>query len=330
MKFSLFLISLVWSLPSFAGPSFDCTKAHGEVEMVICESQALSGLDSKIAQAYRESLRTSPNAQEVKAEQREWLKEVRNACEDVMCLEFVMGERLAELSSQPIADEPAPNHENSYKSPALAAEPSQSVESLTAKQAAVSVLPKQVDSAPGATVRNIPVDQAKPFFSEVVIFWTVVCLGGVMFVTAIGVKKYANYFHDWIDFSISTALTLVIIAYVPNIFVALAVVLLFHVIAGSAINGFSLKKGLVSSMGRCSGIFMLLSVMLASIIFIFTKMKSSTIRSRIDDGEDPMAALESDRKANHSQLFGYAVGAGATGGVLYWIDTHFIDNAAKP
>ena len=336
MKLSLFLVSLVWSVSTIAAPSFDCTKAQSKSEISICESEALASLDLKIAKAYKQSLLNSSNTSLEKARQWVWLKETRDKCDDAECLERVMGERLALLSPPPVVVETRHYRENSYKSPPLVAEPLQAVEPVTPKPEVVASPPIQVVPAPAWTpatatkeTQRAPVNQAKPFFSESTIFSLVLGLVVAMFLTAIGIKKHANYFCHWFDFVISTGMTLLIIGYLPNLYVALAVVVVFHIIIGSAINDFSFTKGLISSIGRCSGIFVLLGVILASLIFIFTKTKSSSIGGRINNGEDPMQAIENDRKDNHRQMFGYAVGAGATGGVLYTIDSYFINNAEK-
>ncbi len=332
MKLSLFLVSFVWSVSTIADPSFDCTKAQSKAENSICESEALASLDLKIAKAYKQSLLNSSNTSLEKARQWVWLKETRDKCDDAECLERVMGERLALLSPPPVVVETRHYRENSYKSPPLVAEPLPTVEPVTPKPEVVASPPIQVASAPAWTpkeTQRASVNQTKPFFSETVIFWIVVGFVATMFLTAIGIKKHANYFCNWFDFVISTGMTLLIIGYLPNIYVALAVVVVFHIIIGSAINDFSFTKGLISSIGRCSGIFVLLGVILASLIFIFTKTKSSSIGGRINNGEDPMQAIENDRKDNHRQMFGYAVGAGATGGVLYTIDSYFINNAEK-
>lgn len=81
----LALALLLPALPAAAqeGPSFDCAKAATKVEKQICEDWTLSAFDRWVAQLYKE-LRGALDAkgqEALKAEQRAWLKEERNACE---------------------------------------------------------------------------------------------------------------------------------------------------------------------------------------------------------------------------------------------------------
>jgi len=64
------------------GPSFDCAKASTTVETTICDDWTLSSFDLWVAQIYK-GLRDwvdQPTQERVKAEQRLWLKDERNAC----------------------------------------------------------------------------------------------------------------------------------------------------------------------------------------------------------------------------------------------------------
>jgi uncharacterized protein len=59
-----------------AGPSFDCTKASGQVEQLICRDAALAALDRKLADAYAKAIKGWPAdvAKEQRAIQRGWIK----------------------------------------------------------------------------------------------------------------------------------------------------------------------------------------------------------------------------------------------------------------
>ena len=81
-----------WSIAA----SFDCSKAATAVEIAICNSPSLSGLDSDVASSYKNLLATSPDKKQVKAEQRAWLVR-RNTCKDNPCIEGLYFSRLDEL-----------------------------------------------------------------------------------------------------------------------------------------------------------------------------------------------------------------------------------------
>lgn len=78
-----------------AKPSFDCSTARLPAEQAICRTINLGSTDAGIAKTFGEilSYATEPEKNEIRREQREWLK-TRNACGDeVGCLMVVMWER---------------------------------------------------------------------------------------------------------------------------------------------------------------------------------------------------------------------------------------------
>lgn len=78
--------------------SFDCAKASTEVEKMICADPELSKLDEELGKAYSEALKKVPNADALKQQQLEWMKE-RNACGDTDCVEMAYRSRIGELNS---------------------------------------------------------------------------------------------------------------------------------------------------------------------------------------------------------------------------------------
>jgi uncharacterized protein len=88
-----------------AEPSFDCTKASGQVEALICRDDGLAALDRKLASAYARALERvrEDGYEDPKVMQRGWVKG-RNDCwkaEDVRgCVETQYKHRIAELKIQ--------------------------------------------------------------------------------------------------------------------------------------------------------------------------------------------------------------------------------------
>lgn len=81
--------------------SFDCQRATVPVEKWICADLHLSELDEQLAKTYQDALRTSKDPAQLKQQQVEWLKTVRNRCEDGICLTDAMIRRMAELRGEP-------------------------------------------------------------------------------------------------------------------------------------------------------------------------------------------------------------------------------------
>lgn len=112
MKFFLLVITGSIALTSAQATSFDCAKATSTPEKLICGSAKLSELDDVMDKAFKER-RTELSPEEAKhyvSDQRNWLKELRNSCTDVACLEQAYIARIETLkpnfgnSAQPLAN----------------------------------------------------------------------------------------------------------------------------------------------------------------------------------------------------------------------------------
>jgi len=84
------------------GPAFDCAKASGEVEQLICKDAGLAALDRKMAKVYAAAMKRFPAniAPEERTQQRGWIKG-RNECwkadDKRRCVEEQYRTRIVEL-----------------------------------------------------------------------------------------------------------------------------------------------------------------------------------------------------------------------------------------
>ena len=76
--------------------SFDCSKAKGYVERVVCSDPELSELDDALAAAFDWAKADALDASEVTREQRAWLVQ-RNACSEPSCIKTAYETRLEHL-----------------------------------------------------------------------------------------------------------------------------------------------------------------------------------------------------------------------------------------
>jgi uncharacterized protein len=69
------------SLAQAAQPSFDCSKASGGIEELICQNDEFAALDRKLSKYFKKATESYPSDQlkDLKAEQRGWIKG-RNDC----------------------------------------------------------------------------------------------------------------------------------------------------------------------------------------------------------------------------------------------------------
>lgn len=100
------LMALVLVSPTHAAkPSFDCAKAGGKVEKLICSDAELAELDRSLSDLYAVLLKHTPagDQKRLKAEQRGWVKG-RNDCwksDDTRgCVESEYRSRINELKDR--------------------------------------------------------------------------------------------------------------------------------------------------------------------------------------------------------------------------------------
>jgi uncharacterized protein len=94
------LVVIIMVAPSVAiGASFNCSKAGTSVEKAICASKTLSRLDEQLAKAYESVLLLSDHPDVVKSRQKEWLRNIRNKCQDEPCIQSAYERRLAQLAA---------------------------------------------------------------------------------------------------------------------------------------------------------------------------------------------------------------------------------------
>jgi uncharacterized protein len=80
------------------GPSFDCARATAQVEKLICGSPEISALDLELAKDLREVKAQEGIDRSALVEgQRQWLRAVRDRCDDVDCLRHVYAAREKDL-----------------------------------------------------------------------------------------------------------------------------------------------------------------------------------------------------------------------------------------
>ena len=91
-------LPLLFAFPVLASAaSFDCGKVTSRMEKMICGSPTLSALDESLAAAYKAAGKDRDNGA-LSLDQRQWLKNTRDACRDAACVEKAGNERLALLT----------------------------------------------------------------------------------------------------------------------------------------------------------------------------------------------------------------------------------------
>ena len=98
----MFLIWMV-QITTTQAASFDCSKASTRVEKLICGDADVSKLDNELAKAYQQGIEYSEDVLNTTMTQREWLKAIRDNCQNVDCLKAAYQSRIRELSTAIVA-----------------------------------------------------------------------------------------------------------------------------------------------------------------------------------------------------------------------------------
>lgn len=94
-----FALCLLFVVPQAFSASFECSKATGATERLICNDAETSALDDKLKQAYVRALAAvAPSSKKALIEeQRHWITYTRNVCQDEPCLQQTYTARIAVL-----------------------------------------------------------------------------------------------------------------------------------------------------------------------------------------------------------------------------------------
>lgn len=97
-KLLLIILPLMVSADQFYKTSYDCTKTQeNSVEWKVCKDVKLAALDQTLSNKYTSIKRLGGLTQEIKQEQRSWLKE-KNRCTTTSCISDTYQSRVSELA----------------------------------------------------------------------------------------------------------------------------------------------------------------------------------------------------------------------------------------
>lgn len=80
--------------------SFDCSRAGRPAEKLVCADKGLSTLDSVLARLYAKRQKVVVDPAITAADQKAWLRDVRDKCNDLKCLRSSYGKRIAHFNEE--------------------------------------------------------------------------------------------------------------------------------------------------------------------------------------------------------------------------------------
>jgi len=98
LKNLIFAVSILLFASWTHAAGFDCNKASTLVEKAICSDSELSKLDDLLMISYKEALGNISDTDKLKSEQRDWLSNTRNKCQDADCLKRAYNKRISAIN----------------------------------------------------------------------------------------------------------------------------------------------------------------------------------------------------------------------------------------
>ncbi len=99
MKKTLIVLTSYFIASGAVAASFDCDKAHSNIEKMICADSELSALDSELLPIYQQARKATNNSQSFKDNGKQALRWRSEHCKDKACLVKWYHDRKAELSA---------------------------------------------------------------------------------------------------------------------------------------------------------------------------------------------------------------------------------------
>jgi uncharacterized protein len=96
MKSIMIALILICPILSFAA-SFNCKNANTNVEHMICDNQGLSDNDEQLSIQYKNALKRIDNPEDLITDQKLWLSNFRDRCQEPICLHTEMQKRMGDL-----------------------------------------------------------------------------------------------------------------------------------------------------------------------------------------------------------------------------------------
>lgn len=93
------LLFAIFAFGNCYAASFDCYKAKGKVEELICEDEELSRLDELLLETYKAVLAVVLDQGALKADQRRWISKLQRHCKEGECLLKAYEERISMLEN---------------------------------------------------------------------------------------------------------------------------------------------------------------------------------------------------------------------------------------
>ena len=93
-------ITLALAVPAPVLAALDCSRAKSNAEKLLCSNSRLAYADERMALAFRGAIHRGADPRMLMEAQRAWIRDARDACNDVECMLNAYEERISDLDSR--------------------------------------------------------------------------------------------------------------------------------------------------------------------------------------------------------------------------------------
>jgi uncharacterized protein len=97
---AILALSIAMAVPASAWAALDCSRAKTNSEKLLCSNSRLAEADARLAFAFRGAIRRGADPKEMMEAQRIWIRDARDACNDVECMLKAYEERISDLDNR--------------------------------------------------------------------------------------------------------------------------------------------------------------------------------------------------------------------------------------
>ena len=88
------------SSSTLATAVIDCSQARNNMDKLMCSNTELGQLDDQMVRVFREAFFHTKEKQSLLEQQRDWIRNVRDLCNDTPCLRKAYSDRIDVLQGQ--------------------------------------------------------------------------------------------------------------------------------------------------------------------------------------------------------------------------------------
>ncbi len=99
-RLAILALAVALAVPAPLLAALDCSRAKTNTEKLLCSNPRLARADDRLALAFRAAIRRGADPKILMEDQRTWIRDARDVCNEVECMLKAYEERISDLDSR--------------------------------------------------------------------------------------------------------------------------------------------------------------------------------------------------------------------------------------